>query len=270
VSQEVLWCTIAGSVFLVIGLITARKQFAWNSAGLSAAGPAFVASALASFGTEHFVMTKGIIQVIPLWMPARLFLTYLVGAALFAAAVSFALRRYVRTAATLLGVLFLLIVLLIHLRNVINSPRQLLICILLRDLAFGGGAWALAGGRLAAIGRYWIAAAALFFAVVYFLHPELSPGVPLRKLTPNWVPLHLLWGYVMSALLLLAGAATLVNRYVRRTATVLGVAVTLSVLLVYIPIMAIAPTVEAFNYVADTLLFAGTIFLLALSAAARK
>jgi hypothetical protein len=37
----------------------------------------------------------------------------------------------------------------------------------------------------------------------------------------------------------------------------------LSVVLIYIPLMAIAPTVESVNYVFDTLLFAGTIWLLA-------
>jgi len=69
----------------------------------------------------------------------------------------------------------------------------------------------------------------------------------------------------MGALLLAAGLAGLVNRRVRFTATWLAIAVTLTVLLLYIPLMAIAPTVEAMNYVADTLLFAGTVCLLAQS-----
>lgn len=67
----------------------------------------------------------------------------------------------------------------------------------------------------------------------------------------------------MSALLLLAGVAVVVHRHARLAATWLAIAVTLSVLLLYIPLMVLAPTVEAMNYVADTLLFAGTIWLLA-------
>jgi len=203
-------------------------------------------------------------QVIPSWIPGPLFLTYFVGIALLAAAVSLAVKRYVRLAATLLGFMFLLFVLLIHLPNAIVSPRQRLTwAIFFRDLSFGGGAWALAGGRFAVIGRYWIAVACVFFGVVYFLHPDVAPGVPLPKLTPTWVPLRLFWGYLTGALLLVAGVAVFVNRRARLAATWLAIAVTLSVILLYIPLMALSPSVEAMNYVFDTLLFAGTIWVLA-------
>lgn len=261
VAPAVLWPTAAGIVFLAIRPITGRRQ-------LLAVGPAFVASALAAFGMEHFVAARSIMPAVPSWMPGRLFWIYFVGIALLAAALSLALQRCVRLTATLLGTMFLLFVLLIHLRNAVIRPELLLWVVLVRDLAFGGGAWALAGGRLALFGRWWMVAAVLFFGVVYFLHPEIAPGVPLVKLTPAWVPLHLLWGYPMGAALLLAGLAALVNRHSRLAATVLAITVTLSVVLIYIPIMALGPTLEAMNYVFDTLLFAGTIWLLAQSSPA--
>lgn len=264
----VLWPTLAGIVFLALGLITARTQPSPNSGKLFVLGPAFVAAGLAAFGMEHLVAARSIMQVIPSWIPGKLFWTILVGIALLAAAASLALQRYVRFAAPLLGLMFLLFVLLIHLPNVVARPKQsLLWAVLLRDLAFGGGAWALAGGRLAVVGRHWIAVAAIFFAALYFLHPGIAPGVPLSKLMPTWVPLRLLWGYLQGALFLLTGVAVLINRRTRLAATGLAIAVTLSVLLVYIPLMALAPTVEAVNYLFDTLLFAGTIWLLAQSSA---
>ena len=247
----------------MVGLVAARKRLSFNPGKLIAVGPAFVASALAAFGVEHLVASRSIMQIVPSWIPGHLFWTFFIGIALLASATSLALTRHVRLAATLLGVMFLLFVLLIHLPNVIAKPERLFWTILLRDLSFAGGAWALAGGRMAVIGRIWIAVAAVFFAVVYFLHPDIAPGVPLLKLTPPWVPLRLFWGYLMGALLLLAGVASLVNRRARLAATWLAIAVTLSVLLVYIPLMALAPTVEALNYVADTLLYAGTLWLLA-------
>lgn len=260
-ANPVLWPTLAGIVFLLIGLITARKQLRLHP---SALGPAFVASAVAAFGMEHFVLPRAIMQIIPSWIPAPLFWTYFVGLALLAAGAGLALGRYVPLTARCLGFLFLLIVLLIQLRGVMAHPDQRHPwTILLRDLSFAGGAWVLAGGRLAVIGRVFIAVAALFFAVQYFLHPDVAPGVPLPKLTPEWVPLRLLWGYLMSLLLVLAGITALINRRTRLAATCLAIAVTLSVLLLYIPLMALAPTVEAMNYVFDTLLFAGTIWLLA-------
>jgi uncharacterized membrane protein len=263
-SPAVLWPTLGGILFLAIGLLTARRQLSGKSGKFAAVGRAFVAAGLAAFGMEHFVASRSIMQVVPSWMPARLFWTYFFGIALLAAAASLALKRCVRLAVTLLGAMFLLFVLLIHLPNVVKSPQtRLTWAVLLRDLSFSGGAWALAGGRLPVIGRYWIAFAAVFFGCVYFLHPEVAPGVPLPKLTPAWVPFRLFWGYLMGALLLLAGAAVLVNRHARLAATCLAIAVTLSVFLIYIPLMAIAPTVESTNYVFDTLLFAGTIWLLA-------
>jgi len=263
-SGVVLWPSLAGIVFLVIGVTTARKRLSFSPGKLIAVGPAFVASALAVFGAEHLVAARSIMQIVPSWMPGHLFWTYFVGIALLAAAASLALMRHVRLATTLLGVMFFLFVLLIHLPKVVGNPEQRLTwTVLLRDLAFAGGAWALAGGRAAVIGRIWIAVAAIFFGVEYLLHPDIAPGVPLPKLTPAWVPLRLLWGYLMGALLLLAGVAGLVNRRARLAATWLAIALTLSVLLLYLPLMALGPTVEALNYVADTLLFAGTIWLLA-------
>jgi uncharacterized membrane protein len=255
-------------VCLGIGFITARKQLSFNSLKLAALGPVFVAAGLAAFGMEHLVATRSIMQVVPAWMPGRLFFTYFVGIALLAAALSLALKRYARLAALLLGVIFLLFVLLIHLPNVVVNPKQrLLWVIFLRDLSFAGGAWALAGGRIAVIGRFWIAAATIFFAVVYFLHPDIAPGVPLPKLTPTWVPLRLFLGYVIGALSLVCGVAVLVKRGAGLAATSLAIAVTLSVALVYIPLLVLSPTVEAVNYVFDTLLFAGTIWVLALTSA---
>ncbi len=172
-SPAVLWPTLAGILFLAIGLLTARRQLSAKSGKLAAVGRAFVAAGLAAFGTEHFVAVRSIMQVVPSWMPERLFWTYFVGAALLAAAASLALKRCVRLTATLLGAMFLLFVLLIHLPNAVKSPQtRVTWAVLLRDLSFGGGAWALAGGRLAVIGRYWIALATLFFAAVYFLHPD--------------------------------------------------------------------------------------------------
>jgi uncharacterized membrane protein len=120
---------------------------------------------------------------------------------------------------------------------------------------------------MAVIGRFWIAIATSFFAVVYFFHPDIAPRVPLPKLTPTWVPFRLFWGYVIGALSLLSGVAVFVNRGARLAATWLAIAVTMSVLLLYIPLMALSPTVESVNYVFDTLLFAGTIWLLALTSA---
>jgi uncharacterized membrane protein len=135
----------------------------------------------------------------------------------------------------------------------------------LRDLSFAGGALALAGWAIPA--RVCIGVPAIFFAVEHFLHPEFASGVPLLKTTPVWIPIRVVWGYLVGAVLLVAGTAVLINQQTRRAATWLGTTLALVVLCIYVPILIVAKgpadQLEAMNYVADTLLYAGTILLLA-------
>jgi uncharacterized membrane protein YphA (DoxX/SURF4 family) len=280
-THVVFWPWFAGVVFLAAGLVLLRKELV-SARGLDqliALGPVFVASALATFGAEHLVMPLVMKEIVPAWMPAPLFWTYFVGFALFAAATSLVAMRFVRLSGTLLGVLFFLIVLTIHLPNLIAAPADRLAwTLVLRESAFAGGAWALAGSQspdartgkrnwMILIGRFCVAIAVSFFGVEQLLHPEFAPGVPAPRLTPAWVPLHAFWGYPAGALLLLAGAALLLNKKPRTAAVSIGVVMTLITLLLHSPILALARNpsqmTESINYVFDTLLFAGMALLVA-------
>jgi len=154
------------------------------------------------------------------------------------------------------------------------------VAVALRDLVFGVGAWALAGTamderhgpvvrRAMAGGRVLFAVVLLFFGVEHVLHPEFAPGVPLEQSTPAWMPLRFAWGYCIGAALLVTGVAILIDKHARAAATWLGVAVTLVVLLLYLPMLAVSTgrlgVTVALNDLADTLLFAGSIFLFAAS-----
>ena len=279
-SRFLFWPWFAGLTLLAIGLFAVRRELA-AARGLDklvVLGRVFFAAPLAVFGAEHLAGAQFIVNIVPAWMPARLFWVYFVGLALLAAALSIVLMRYVRWSASLLALMFFLFVVMIHVPNVAANPGgRILWAVALRDLAFGGGALALAAAqtkewrrhgsnRPIAIGRLLIAIPVLFFAVEHFLHPEFVPGVPLAKLTPAWFPLRLSWGYVTGAVLAVAGLALLLNKQSRTAATLLGLVVTLLVLFLYLPILAAAQPpalMEGLNYVADTLLFAGTVLLLA-------
>jgi uncharacterized membrane protein len=242
-------------------------------------GPVFVAASLATFGAEHLAGPRFLMQLVPTWMPARLFWAYFVGFALLAAAISFVAMKYVRLSATLLGVMLLLFVLLLHVPRVAANPRDRISwAVALRDLAFAGGAWAFAGSEprekdgarfnwLILIGRLCVAIAVIFFGVEHFLHSKFAPGVPLAKLAPTWVPAGALWAYLTGAVLFLGGIALLVNRRARLAAIWIGLVMTLLTFLFYLPILAMATQPAAMNegtnYVADTLLFAGTALVLA-------
>jgi hypothetical protein len=165
----------------------------------------------------------------------------------------------------------------LHVPNVVANPHSRFAwAVLLRDTAFAAGLLALAGSaappvsrwpRLVMVSRIVFAIAALFFAVEHFLHPEFVPGVPLERLTPAWALAPRVWGYVVGAVLLASGALLIVNRRAREAAAWLGIVVAIAVVWIYVPMIGpahgTAELVDAINYVADTLLFAGTAFILA-------
>jgi|SRR5450432_1649958 uncharacterized membrane protein len=281
-SPFIFWMWFAGLVYLAAGVIVTRKEVS-DARGLEkliALGRVFVATSLAVFAAEHFVDASAIMNGVPVWMPARLLVTYFVGSCLLAAATSLTAGQFMRFTATSLGVMFLLFVAMIHLPNVAADPRnRILWAVALRDLAFSGGAWALAGkltkesspqiGKwMVLMGRLFVTMAVLFFAVEHFLHPEFAPGVPLPRMTPAWVPLHALWGYVAGAILLIAGVGLLVvNKRPRLDAASVGLLMTVLTVFLYLPMLAqgggVPQLTESLNYVFDTLLFGGMALLLA-------
>jgi uncharacterized membrane protein len=282
----VFWPWLVGLVFLAGGLAAIRKELVaargpdrriedrWIELG-----PVFVAAPLAVFGTEHFVAARAMEQMVPAWMPARLFWAYFVGCALIAAATSLVAVKFVRLSATLLGVMFLLFVLMLDLPFAIAHPGDRLGWnFVLRETAFAGGAWAFAGSQswnsqagklkwMILFGRFSLATAVIYFGFEQILHPEFTPGVPDVKLTPAWVPLHAMWGYPVGAFLVLAGAALLLNFKPRISACWIGVLMTLLTALLYLPILARtrdpSQMTDAINFVADTLMFGGIALLVA-------
>lgn len=281
----VFWPWFLGVIFLAAGLIIVRTELL-AARGLDkwiVLGPVFVAAPLAAFAGEHFVTAREFSQMVPVWLPARVFWVYFVGCAWIAGATSLVVRKCVRLSAMLLGVMFLLIVTTVHIPNAISDPHsRVALIVVFRETAFAGGVWALAGSlsrnfkagmrnrmidwRIL-FGRFSFAVAVIFFGVEQLLHPEFLPGVPDSKLTPSWVPLHALWGYPVGAFLLLTGAALLVNKRPRMAAATIGILMTLLTLFLYVPILAImrdpAQMIEGINFVFDTLLFGGTALLIA-------
>ena len=80
-------------------------------------------------------------------------------------------------------------------------------------------------------------------------------------------PLPSLWGFMTAMVLLAAGTAMLSKKNDRIAATLAGLIVTLLTLFIYFPLLPLATKPsgmnEATNYIADTLLFAGSILVVA-------
>jgi len=282
-STIVFWMYVCASLIFIIGLIKISRELSQQRGvdKIMPFGRMFFAIPLAVFGSEHFTITANIASLVPRWIPAHTFWVYLVGLAFICAAVSITVLVQARLAAALVGMTFLIFVLVMDLPGTIAQPHNRFFWALaLRQLAFSGGAFAFAISSwsirtsqptraqptkaLLAIPRFFVGVPSIFYGVEHLLHPEYVPGIPLQKLTPEWIPGRIVLSYFVGVILILAGACLLVNKKTRMTATVLGLTILLAVLWIYLPMLITAPTdVVALNFFFDTLLFSGAILLLA-------
>jgi uncharacterized membrane protein len=281
-TPTVFWPTLLGLFFLAVGVmmywrdvraIAPREAF-----GLAALGPAFVAAALGAFAGEHFTAATGIATLVPKWLPGRMFIAYFVGVAHFAAASSYAARRYVRWSTIGLAVMFGLFVLLMDLPGAIARPANPQGWILAaRQTTFAIGALALfatetrthspdSSRTTATIARVWTAFVLVFYGIQHFMHPEHAPGVPSPVLTAAWVPFPLLIAYATGVLLIAFGVAMLIPRYASAAAALAGLLMLVLTGALYVPQFCLAATVQqrilAINFIFDTMLFAGTALVI--------
>lgn len=281
IPSQVIWSYFSFGVIFVIGLAAIFLRGDWQKArGLDKVvlfGPIFYAAPLAAFGTEHFTLTQGIASIVPAWIPWHVFWAYFVGTCFIAAALSLVTKIQARLAASLLALTFFLFVVLMDAPGWAQDLRsRFALALMLRELSFSGGALALAaslspawsegGARISAtIARYFIAAAALYYSVEQFLHANYVPGVPLDRLTPTWIYGHAIWTYVAAVGYAITSVLLLIGKKTRAAATWLGLTVLLVELVVYVPIGIVdrASLGSGLNYMADTLMYCGAVFLLA-------
>jgi uncharacterized membrane protein len=277
ISRTVASMSTAGLMALAAGVIARRADLSRGqlTGRAIALGRVFVAAPLATFGALHLAAAKGLMEMVPAYMPWPLFWVYLVGFALIATALSLIFDRLVLWSGLLAGGMFLAFVAMMDLPGVIATPPDRFgLALLARETTFGCALLALAGS-VAPCGSLWarlvtpcriiFAMVALLYGVEHFLHPEFLPGVPLEKLTPLWVPVPRAWGYAVGAVLLVSGALLLVNRWARNAAAWLGIVLAAAVAVIYLPMLGpahgAADLVEVIDYIGDTLLYAGTALI---------
>jgi uncharacterized membrane protein len=283
IPATVFWIYVCALLLFLIGLIKILKELPQEHGvdKIMPFGRLFFSIPMAVFGSEHFTATAGIAALVPRWIPAPTFWVYLVGLSFLCAALGIAVLVQARLGAALVGITFLIFVFAMDMPAVVANPRNRFFWALaLRQLAFSGGAFAFAMspwstrprqpppaqpiGAWAAFPRFFVGIPSLFYGVEHLLHPEYVPGIPLQKLTPEWIPGRIFLNYFVGAILILAGVCLVANKKMRMAATFLGLTILLAVLWVYLPMLLAAPRdVVALNYFFDTLLFCGTILLLA-------
>jgi uncharacterized membrane protein len=276
----VFWPYFVGMCLFTLGLIAIDRKELSRASGVDKMlpfGRVFFAVPMAVFGAQHFTAARFVMNLVPSWMPGHLFWTYFVGTALIAATINIVSGKPSRLAATLLGVMLVLFVLLLHIPTFLGSPSdRIKLAVVLRDLSFSGGAFALAGiqtetwrkygtNKIITIARYLISIPVVFFGVENLLHPEFAPSVPLNKITPTWMPAHLFWGYPVGLVFVAAGLSLVFKKNDRAAATWLGIVVLFVVLFFYLPIVIAIPldVGNSLNYLVDTLALSGGALLLA-------
>src|SRR5437773_1107397 len=204
-------------------------------------GRVFVAVSLVVFGVQHFLYGGFVAGLVPAFMPGRLFWAYFVGLAFFAAAAGILYEEMARPAATMLGVMFFLFVVLLHIPRIVTNSR---------DgnewtsgfvaLAMCGGAWILASASplyereiadpFLKFGRHIFAMAFVAFGIQHFVYARYAWG-----LGPPWFPGRPLWACAIGVVLVAAGAAIIFGKKARLAAALLGTILFLFFLLLHIP-----------------------------------
>jgi uncharacterized membrane protein len=76
------------------------------------------------FGIDHFIYTDYVATLVPSWIPGHIFWTYFAGAALIAAGAGIILNIKARLAATMLGVMLFIWVIILHIPRAIVDPSD--------------------------------------------------------------------------------------------------------------------------------------------------
>ena len=284
ISQTAVAMCFSGIAVFLIGVFASKNEIA-HARGLdkiAALSNLCFAVPLGVFGALHLFSAPGMVELVPPYMPWRIFWVYSIGLALIAASLSIATKIAVRWSGLLFGVMMFLFVAMIHFPGALANPHnRIMWTIVFRESSFGGGAWLLAGNAmdgsrgygkrtLLTVGRILVAITVIVFGIEHFLHPFGLPGVPLEKQMPLWIPGRALIDYVTGAALLITGGSILLSRKTRTVATSVGGWLVLLVLVIYGPVLngGLAQPrpelqIEGINYFADTLLFAGVLLALA-------
>lgn len=225
---------------------------------LARLGEILLALPMVFFGGMHLTHGPGVANLVPPWIPWRLFWAYFTGAALAAAGVSIISKKLMRPAATLLGVMILLFVLLIHLPSIVQSivhnpsAGDVLwsfngtggVNNALKDVALSMSAFMLglvgvpqtrsnSPRRPALVPANIFAVVIVLYGIEHFLYTGYTPGIPSWSLVSYWIPWRLFWGYLTGAILLLAGLSILFRKEARAAAAGFGIVILSVAVLAY-------------------------------------
>jgi len=140
---------LAGAAFMLAGTLAADwpNSRGWNAAvdWLGKLGRWLFAGSMVIFGVQHFMYAGFIATLVTPWIPGHLFWVYLTGVGMIVAGLCIAINKLGGLAATWLGIMFLLWVIVLHGPRVAAQPRNAdELSSLLVALAMGGASFVVA------------------------------------------------------------------------------------------------------------------------------
>lgn len=241
-------------------------------------GRILFAIGIAAFGVQYLLHGHylGGLPPVPPWAPAGTIGAYLVGVFLIVAALSIAAHWNARLFASLLGALFLLCVIFLHIQHfsdVMHKGNDRTRA--LEPLAMAAAAFVLAGtyatnpGKSSTLhtvteiafksGRFVFA-----FTMVIFGWQHFEYAAYLATLVPAWLPAHVFWIYLTGTGFIAAGASIALKILGRVAATFLGLMFFLWVVILHAPrVYASLHNADEWSSLFVALAMAGSSFLIA-------
>lgn len=111
-------------------------------------GDIFFCTTIILYGYSHFLYTQSISTLVPNWIPAPIFWTYFAGVVLIALGIAIIFKIKLQLAATLLGIMIFIWLIIIHIPAAIADPYGSKAFSVIRSfgaLAFSGTAFVIAG-----------------------------------------------------------------------------------------------------------------------------
>jgi len=204
----------------------------------------FFAIGMAVFGVQYVGYGR-FVGGLPPWTPGGAVGAYLVGVVLIAASVSIAIKKEGRLSATVVGALFLLCVVFLHMlrasavvhdgvaRTRAFEPLALsgaafVLAALLPAEGEGGSSWDM--GKLILLGRLLFAIPMVIFGVQHFMYAAF-----IATLIPGWIPGHAFWTYFTGVGFVAAGVAITFGVLAGLAASLLGLMFLLWVVVLHAP-----------------------------------
>lgn len=207
-------------------------------------GRYFLAVPMLVFGIQHFIYAEFVVHLVPGWIPVPLFWTYFAGLALFAAGVGIIFNVYSRLAATLLGLMISVWVVILHIPRVFMFPGDSEFINVFNALFISSGAFMLSESLSekrylkkisragAKAGPFLIASAITVFGIVHFIHGKL---VFIVGADYYQVPGARFWIYLTGIVFTISAIGIVFRRRAAFIAAILGIYIFLIALVFYGP-----------------------------------